>query len=118
LFPSCCEPEHLSFRKAAGRYAQTTGNLDTFDRTLAWIDGPGDRDHDGFVEYFKATGPIALAEVQRYVYAAKQLASCWADQLGFTDRARRLVSDGGEHFFQRTRPRILSTSSTTRPAKP
>ena len=72
---------------------------------LAWIDGPGDRDHDGFVEYFKATprglsnqgwkdsqdavfhadgrlaeGPIALAEVQGYVYAAKKLASWCADR--------------------------------------
>jgi glycogen debranching enzyme len=109
----------------AGRYAQTTGDLDTLrslwpaiDRALAWIDGPGDRDHDGFVEYFKATprglsnqgwkdsydavfhadgrladGPIALAEVQGYVYAAKQLASWCADRLGFTDRARRLDTE-------------------------
>jgi glycogen debranching enzyme len=109
----------------AGRYAQTTGDLDTLrrlwpaiDRALAWIDGPGDRDRDGFVEYFKATprglsnqgwkdsfdavfhadgrlaeGPIALAEVQGYVYAAKQLASWCADQLGFTERARRLNTE-------------------------
>ncbi len=46
----------------AGRYVQTTGDLDALrslwpaiDRALAWIDGPGDRDRDGFVEYFKAT---------------------------------------------------------------
>src|SRR5208282_3879475 len=46
----------------AGRYAQSTGDLDSLsslwpaiDRALAWIDGPGDRDRDGFVEYFKAT---------------------------------------------------------------
>jgi glycogen debranching enzyme len=109
----------------AGRYAQTTGDLDTLrglwpaiDRALAWIDGPGDRDHDGFVEYFKATprglsnqgwkdsydavfhadgrlaeGPIALAEVQGYVYAAKKLASWCADQLGFAERARQLDAE-------------------------
>jgi glycogen debranching enzyme len=112
----------------AGRYAQTTGDLDTLrdlwpaiDRALAWIDGPGDRDHDGFVEYFKATprglsnqgwkdsfdavfhadgrlaeGPIALAEVQGYVYAAKKLASWCADRLGFSERARQLESSAAQ----------------------
>ncbi|HLI15343.1 MAG TPA: glycogen debranching N-terminal domain-containing protein [Acidimicrobiales bacterium] len=65
------------------------------DRALAWIDDYGDRDKDGFVEYQRATArglrnqgwkdsfdgvnfangrlaepPIALAEVQGYVYAA------------------------------------------------
>src|SRR3984957_13591988 len=112
----------------AGRYAQTTGDLDTLrslwpaiDRALAWIDGPGDRDHDGFVEYFKATprglsnqgwkdsfdsvfhadgrlaeGPIALAEVQGYVFAAKKLASWCADQLGFTERALQLDTEAAQ----------------------
>jgi glycogen debranching enzyme len=116
----------------AGRYAQTTGDLDTLrglwpaiDRALAWIDGPGDRDHDGFVEYFKATprglsnqgwkdsydavfhadgrlaeGPIALAEVQGYVYAAKKLASWCADQLGFAERARQLDAEAA-HLAER-----------------
>jgi glycogen debranching enzyme len=109
----------------AGRYAQTTGDLDTLrslwpaiDRALGWIDGSGDRDRDGFVEYFKATprglsnqgwkdsydavfhadgrfaeGPIALAEVQGYVFAAKKLASWCADRLGYTERARQLDSE-------------------------
>jgi glycogen debranching enzyme len=65
-------------------------------RALAWIDGPGDRDGDGFVEYERrarrgidnqswkdsnismafrngdyAKAPIASAEVQGYVYDAK-----------------------------------------------
>jgi glycogen debranching enzyme len=112
----------------AGRYAQATGDLDTLrslwpaiDRALGWIDGPGDRDHDGFVEYFKATprglsnqgwkdsydsvfhadgrlaeGPIALAEVQGYVYAAKKLASWCANQLGFTERARQLDTEADQ----------------------
>ena len=106
----------------AGRYAQTTGDLETLrelwpavNRALAWIDGPGDPDRDGFVEYFKASprglanqgwkdsqdaifhadgrlaaGPIALAEVQGYVYAAKKLASWCADKLGFAEQARTL----------------------------
>jgi glycogen debranching enzyme len=109
----------------AGLYVQTTGDLDALrslwpaiDRALAWIDGPGDRDHDGFVEYFKATprglsnqgwkdsqdavfhadgrlaeGPIALAEVQGYVYAAKKLASWCADRLGIAERARQLDTE-------------------------
>ncbi len=66
------------------------------ERALAWIDSYGDADRDGFVEYFRksekgliqqgwkdsfdsifhsdgtlAQGPIALCEVQAYVYAAK-----------------------------------------------
>src|SRR5207344_1478831 len=112
----------------AGLYAQMTGDLDTLrslwpaiDRALAWIDGPADRDHDGFVEYFKATprglsnqgwkdsydavfhadgrlaeGPIALAEVQGYVYAAKKLAAWCADRLGFTERARQLDTQAAQ----------------------
>jgi glycogen debranching enzyme len=69
---------------------------DNARRALAWIDGPGDRDGDGFVEYERrarrgiynqnwkdsdismpfrdgtyAQAPIASAEVQGYVYDAK-----------------------------------------------
>ena len=65
---------------------------------MRWIDGPGDPDRDGFVEYERATDPrlgqpglekirgrdlpcrrprlaqgsVALAEVQGYVFAAKR----------------------------------------------
>ena len=106
----------------AGQYAQTSGDLETLkelwpamQRALDWIDGPGDPDQDGFVEYFRhsekglvnqgwkdshdaifhadgqlARGPIALAEVQGYVYAAKTLAAQCAEQLGLADRAREL----------------------------
>jgi glycogen debranching enzyme len=79
-------------------------------RALAWIDGPGDRDGDGFVEYQRrsthgldnqnwkdswnsmvfrdgscADPPIAPVEVQGYVYDAKlraaELARCvWGDE--------------------------------------
>jgi glycogen debranching enzyme len=83
---------------------------------LAWIDNYGDRDGDGFVEYGTraadgltnqgwkdshdaifhadgrmAKGPIALCEVQGYVYAAKQGAARIAIQLGHGERASALV---------------------------
>jgi glycogen debranching enzyme len=106
----------------AGQYAQTSGDIETLkdlwpamERALAWIDGPGDADRDGFVEYYKesekglvnqgwkdshdavfhadgrlAEGPIALAEVQGYVYAAKKLAAWCAEKLGLEERARQL----------------------------
>src|SRR4029077_8343512 len=82
---------------------------------LAWIDGPGDPDRDGFVEYHRADekglinqgwkdshdaifpadatragGPIALAEVQGYVYAAKRLAARCARRLGKNELADTL----------------------------
>ena len=85
------------------------------ERALAWIDVYGDRDGDGFVEYachcerglvhqgwkdsndavFHADGrpaepPIALCEVQGYVYEAKQVAAAFAELFGERDRARRL----------------------------
>src|SRR5262249_38775279 len=85
------------------------------EAALAWIDGPGDADGDGFVEYYRATeqglanqgwkdsldsifhadgrlaqGPIALAEVQGYVYCGKLLAARCAERLGKRERARRL----------------------------
>ena len=82
------------------------------ESALAWIDGPGDLDGDGFVEYARgaetglsnqgwkdshdsvfhadgslAEGPIALVEVQGYVYAARLAASMCARALGLEDRA-------------------------------
>ena len=106
-----------------GQYVKTSGDLDTLkdlwpamERALAWIDGPGDADQDGFVEYHRETeqglanqgwkdshdavfhadgelaqGPIALSEVQGYVYAAKKLAAWCAETLGLSDRARELT---------------------------
>ena len=89
------------------------------ERALAWIDGPGDRDGDGFVEYARgaetglsnqgwkdsfdsvfhadgrlAEGPIALVEVQGYVYAAKTLAAFCARALGYGERAAELEAGG------------------------
>ncbi len=86
----------------AGLYARRTGDYafirelwPNIERALGWIEGPGDLDGDGFVEYARASdkglanqgwkdshdavfhasgelaeGPIALVEVQGYVYAA------------------------------------------------
>jgi glycogen debranching enzyme len=109
----------------AGRYFERTGDEKTLielwpaiEAGLAWIDGPGDPDQDGFVEYQRATekglanqgwkdsydaifhadgqlaeGNIALAEVQGYVYAAKQLAARCALRLGKPDHAKKLEAE-------------------------
>jgi glycogen debranching enzyme len=86
------------------------------ERALHWIDSFGDRDRDGFVEYHRATpeglaqqgwkdshdsvfhadgalaqGPIALCEVQGYVYAAKRSAAALADALGAAEAANELA---------------------------
>jgi len=85
---------------------------------LDWIDHFGDIDGDGFVEYarhstnglvqqgwkdsndsvFHADGrlaeaPIALCEVQAYVYAAKLHAALLADALGYNERAAALQAE-------------------------
>jgi glycogen debranching enzyme len=85
------------------------------ERALAWIDHYGDSDGDGFVEYARrsklglihqgwkdshdaifhadgtfAEGPIALCEVQGYVYAAKLAAAELAELFGDGARARDL----------------------------
>ena len=82
---------------------------------LEWIDVYGDLDHDGFVEYARQTdhglvqqgwkdsndsvfhsdgrlavGPIALCEVQGYVYAAKNGIAMAAADLGHSELAERL----------------------------
>ncbi|MBN9003890.1 MAG: amylo-alpha-1,6-glucosidase [Rhizobiales bacterium] len=106
----------------AGLYVERTGDESTLrelwpaiEAALGWIDGPGDPDGDGFVEYRRATeqglanqgwkdsfdaifhadgkladGNIALAEVQGYVFAGKRLAARCARRLGMIDRARAL----------------------------
>lgn len=85
------------------------------ERALTWIDEHGDRDGDGFVEYARRTsrglasqgwkdstdsishhdgtlaeGPIALCEVQGYVYAARRAGATLARVLGRDEQARRL----------------------------
>lgn len=88
--------------------------LPAADRALAWMVGYGDRDGDGFVEYERASsnglvnqgwkdswdaitfadgslaeGPIALCEVQGYVYAAYIARAHFADEAGDTETAAR-----------------------------
>ena len=85
---------------------------------LAWINTYGDRDGDGFVEYARRTehglvqqgwkdsndsvfysdgrlaaGPIALCEVQSYVYAAKKGIAAVARDLGNIRMAEQLDQD-------------------------
>ena len=106
----------------AGLYVERTGDDEmlhelwpAIEAGLAWIDGPGDPDGDGFVEYQRATdeglqnqgwkdsydaifhadgklaeGSVALAEVQGYVFAAKQLAAKLALRMNLPDRASEL----------------------------
>jgi glycogen debranching enzyme len=113
------------FVMLAGLYGERTGDWDfvrelwpAIEKALAWMNGPGDPDGDGFLEYYRATeqglanqgwkdsvdaifhadgrladGPIALAEVQAYAYAAKSLASRFARRFGRTDDANRLQAE-------------------------
>ncbi|TMJ18473.1 MAG: amylo-alpha-1,6-glucosidase [Alphaproteobacteria bacterium] len=102
------------FVMLAGMYLERSGDIETIraiwpnvKAALAWIDGAGDPDGDGFVEYARMTerglanqgwkdsfdsifhadgsaaeGPIALCEVQAYVFAAKRAAAGIARALG------------------------------------
>ena len=106
----------------AGLYFERTGDIETIaelwpniEAALGWIDGPGDPDGDGLVEYLRATeqglanqgwkdsqdaifhadgrlaeGRIALVEVQAYVYAAKRMAARCARDLGRDSLAQKL----------------------------
>jgi glycogen debranching enzyme len=126
------------FIMLAGDYLERTGQLDVIRRlwpnieaALDWIHRYGDRDGDGFVEYFRqtdtglanqgwkdshdsvshadgslATGPIALVEVQAYVYGAWRAAAEMARRLGNEERAASLDSQADalkrrfdSHFF-------------------
>jgi glycogen debranching enzyme len=109
----------------AGLYVERTGDDETLaelwphiEAALRWIDGAGDPDRDGFVEYRRASeqglanqgwkdsydaifhadgrlaeGYIALAEVQGYVFAGKRLAARCALRLGLVDAARKLEAE-------------------------
>ncbi len=91
------------------------------ESALTWIDRYGDRDGDGFVEYerqtpagllhqgwkdsgdavFHADGklartPIALCEVQGYVYAARRAAAVLAEAVGQPARAVELLAQSDE----------------------
>ena len=110
------------FIMLAGMYFSRTGDRETIETiwpaieaALAWCDGHGKRNPDGFLEYFRETesglanqgwkdsqdsifhadgslakGPIALCEVQGYLFAAKEAASRLAETLGMGARAAEL----------------------------
>ncbi|MBV8927221.1 MAG: amylo-alpha-1,6-glucosidase [Bradyrhizobium sp.] len=118
----------------AGLYGERTGDHETLEElwpaleaALRWVDGPGDPDGDGFVEYQRATdqglrnqgwkdsydaifhaggslaeGNIALAEVQGYVFAGKRLAARCAQRLGRREIAQRLELEAHQlaHRFE------------------
>ena len=116
------------FVMLAGLYAERTGDdaiivelWPAIEAALFWIDGPGDLDGDGLLEYYRATerglanqgwkdsedaifhsdgrlakGPIAVAEVQGYVYCAKQVLARCAERLGWTERARLLKAEADQ----------------------
>ena len=116
----------------AARYFERTGDQQTIralwpniQAALTWIDKYGDRDGDGFVEYYResengltnqgwkdsrdsifhadgrlAPGAIALCEVQAYVYAAKHGAAGLARILGDHGMADALA-DAAERLRQR-----------------
>src|SRR5258706_27803 len=109
----------------AGLYVERTGDEETLaelwpsiEAALRWINGPGDPERDGFVEYRRASdqglanqgwkdsydaifhadgrlaeGYIALAEVQGYVFAGKRLAARCALRLGKTELAQQLEAE-------------------------
>ncbi len=109
----------------AGLYVERTDDDETLtelwpaiEAALRWIDGAGDPDRDGFVEYQRASeqglanqgwkdsydaifhadgrlaeGYIALAEVQGYVFAGKQLAARCALRMGLIEKARQLETE-------------------------
>ncbi|TMJ16922.1 MAG: amylo-alpha-1,6-glucosidase [Alphaproteobacteria bacterium] len=109
----------------AGLYVERTGDEETLvelwpaiEAALRWIDGAGDPDGDGFIEYQRASeqglanqgwkdsydaifhadgclaeGYIALAEVQGYVFAGKRLAARCALRLGKRELAQKLEAE-------------------------
>jgi glycogen debranching enzyme len=114
-----------------GKETAVAALLPHADRALEWIEGYGDADGDGFVEYRRKTrdglvnqgwkdswdgvnfadgtiaeAPIALAEVQAYVYAAyrarAQLAKHAGDQRGavaWRKKAKQLKRLFNEQFW-------------------
>lgn len=98
-----------------GDLATVRSLIPNLEAALEWIENHGDRDGDGFVEYERmsgqglvnqgwkdsydavfhedgslAQGPIALVEVQAYVYAARRAAADMFRAAGMQDRASRL----------------------------
>jgi glycogen debranching enzyme len=95
--------------------------IDSGEKAISWIDNYGDLDGDGFVEYRGTTKnglrnqgwkdsedsisfengelaqpPIALSEVQGYVYSAKQMMADLYRVLGEDSKAEKLESEAGK----------------------
>ena len=127
-----------------GEYFVRTGDLQTVrdlwpnaEAALKWVDTYGDRDGDGFVEYYRQTkeglanqgwkdsndavfhadgrmaeGPIALCEVQAYVYGAKRHGALLAGALGHHAQAATLQAQAvslRRHFEEKFWCEELST---------
>jgi glycogen debranching enzyme len=100
---------------ATGDLALIEAIWPNIEQALSWIDTYGDRDGDGFIEYERqaehglvqqgwkdshdsiyhgdgslAVGPIALVEIQGYVYSARRAAARLARLLGRQQTARAL----------------------------
>jgi len=107
-----------TYYERTGDQAFITQIWPNIELALEWIDHAGDLDGDGFVEYSRrsqgglihqgwkdsqdavfhadgssAEGPIALCEVQGYVFAAKRGAARLALALGHTEQAERLLKE-------------------------
>ncbi len=107
-----------AYYERTGDQAFITRIWPNIELALQWIDDTGDLDGDGFVEYSRrskgglihqgwkdsqdavfhadgrpAEGPIALCEVQGYVFAAKRRAARLALVLGRTKQARQLLKE-------------------------
>ncbi len=110
-----------AYHRWTGDTETLAGLRPALDAALEWIDRYGDRDGDGFVEYevrssgglrnqgwkdsgdsvmhadgTLAEGPIALVEVQGYVYLAKQRIAEVYDALGAPDLAATLRDQADE----------------------
>jgi glycogen debranching enzyme len=109
-----------AYAERTGDYGLIRELWPAIERALAWIDA-ADPDGDGFVEYARgaetglsnqgwkdshdavfhadgrlAEGPIALVELQGYVYAAKRLAASCAREIGKPDRAAELMAQAAD----------------------
>lgn len=105
------------YLKRTGDLATIRRLVPNIEAALTWIDEHGDRDGDGFVEYGRLTeeglinqawkdshdsifhadgtlarGPIAIAEVQAYVYGAWEAAAGIFRQLGRPERAAKFLA--------------------------
>ena len=110
-----------------GEHADWAGDLALFhelrpqvEAMLGWMDGPGDRDGDGLLEYCRRTPaglrnqgwkdsdegvldeygvplepPVALVEAQGYMLRAKRRVAALFASAGQEDRARALLAEAG-----------------------